>query len=265
MINLDEWTQGMPQHIRERLAGMSRADLLTMTQSAIDQQRIAEHQALEVERARAAAAAAERRGLTYRLPERYAQVTFDQVPPRTHGTEPMTQAHAQIVRNAQRYVENFGQVPGLSMVFHGISGNGKTSLACAVANGVAARGYSIHYTTALEFFGRVKDSFGDRKAENEGAVFAALNAPALLILDEVGRGYLSDSEKTWLFRLIDQSYRSGKSMLMISNLADKQLASTLTDAGYDRMVERCQTPNRDLWHEFTWPSFRRRKSTEASP
>ncbi|EQD56002.1 DNA replication protein dnaC, partial [mine drainage metagenome] len=82
--------------------------------------------------------------------------------------------------------------------FYGNTGTGKTHLACAIANELLRQGKSALFVRAYEVLRTIRDTWkGGEKTEL--AVIREFVAPDLLILDEVGVQYGSESERIELF------------------------------------------------------------------
>ena len=62
-------------------------------------------------------------------------------------------------------------------------------------------------------------------------------APDLLILDEVGVQYGSESERIELFKVVNGRYDELKPMIMLSNLAITRLLEYLGERIYDRLLD----------------------------
>ena len=75
--------------------------------------------------------------------------------------------------------------------------------------------------------------------------------PDLLILDEVGVQFGSETEKMILFEIINGRYEQLKPTIVISNLAD-----ALTDYLGERVVDRLREGGGRMLI-FDWPSYRR--------
>jgi DNA replication protein DnaC len=238
-------SMGIPEEVRRRLAAMTPEQRQADVEASIARQRAADYAQLAAERGALAQRAAERRGVSHQLPKIYRGARWPDVPA-------SCPAHEHVLRRVQQFVSVFDEREGLSAMFVGLKGTGKTKLACAVANELSDRGKTVAYTKAMTIFNRIKDGFGGR-GETEEGVMHSLALADLLIVDEVGLGHATDAERTWLLNVIDRRYSDGTSMLFISNLEGAALRSALTEYGEERLEERTRG---HLWLRFTWPSFR---------
>lgn len=255
MILDEELLAGMPAHVRDRIRSMTPEQVAAEAEAGIARQRERDMQQLQIERTRVAQDLAAKHGGERGLPKRYTSTRWEDVPPAAHADDADARRHDLAYRTTRRFADVLiaGREPGLSLMFNGGTGTGKTSLACALANALLDAGHTMEYMTAIEFFRRMKACFGDRGShETELSIMASLKVPDLLILDEVGRGFKSPAEQLWLFDVIDQRYREGRSMVLISNLQGAKLRDGLGDAAYSRMEQAC----RNLLLDFTWPDFR---------
>ncbi len=162
----------------------------------------------------------------------------------------------QIVRKQRcaEYAAKFPEISkrGMSMVFCGTTGTGKTHLACSIANYIIKN----HNKTAVFFnvidaVRRVKETYRKNSTETEREAIKWFLQPDLLILDEVGVQFGSDTEKMILFEIINKRYENLKPTILLSNLSPENLKDFIGERIMDRMKEgggRILT--------FNWSSFR---------
>lgn len=168
--------------------------------------------------------------------------------------------HAMARKNAHavasRYVKRFDEVikTGASLTFCGTFGTGKTLLACAIANEVIEQHQrSALYTTALNAVRRIKDTWrgGDHVSETEKEAIRAFVKPDLLVLDEVGVQFGSDTEKLLLFDILNGRYEDVKPTIVISNQDVNGMEAYLGARVMDRLKE-----GGGMVVPFEWKSYR---------
>jgi DNA replication protein DnaC len=127
---------------------------------------------------------------------------------------------------------------GSSLVLCGNAGTGKTHLACSIANHVIRQhALSAVYMTVGRAFRSVKDTYRRDSGRTEQEVLSHFAAPELLILDEIGVQYGSDTEKNILFEIVNERYEALKPTILISNLAMPALTEYAGERVIDRMKE----------------------------
>lgn len=138
----------------------------------------------------------------------------------------------------KRYSGNFEAVlaKGISMVLCGSVGTGKTHLAAAIANSIIDSGHSVQFVSVLSVVKAVKETWSDRELK-ERDVLRVLEDCDLLILDEVGAQFGSDTEKLIIFDLINSRYEDVKPTVIISNLAEDDLSLYIGERTLDRLKE----------------------------
>lgn len=138
------------------------------------------------------------------------------------------------------YANNFAEIKkeGVSLVFVGKTGTGKTHLACAIANHVMQNyRLSVRFVNVIDAISQIKQSWSKYSEQNENDIIALFTAPNLLILDEVGVQFGTETEQMLLFRIINKRYEQLLPTIIISNLTVETLSKTLGDRIFDRLQE----------------------------
>ncbi len=159
----------------------------------------------------------------------------------------------QALAFAMDYANDFAEVlrVGRCAVFLGKRGTGKTHLAAGIALRIMHAGYSAHFTTVYRAIRRIKDTWGKHGKESEAQAVAAMVYPDLLILDEVGVQFGSETEKHLLFDLLNERYEKRKPTILISNQTREELTGFLGERVDDRLRE-----DGGQFVAFTWESNR---------
>lgn len=202
-----------------------------------DKERRAERDAEDQRRADAAKAEAVRRGLESRLsnamiPPRFSGKTLESYAPAGDGAVKALAVCRDYAADFDRYY-----AAGTGMILCGNTGTGKTHLACGVALEVIHRRGTAAYVTAGRAFRMVKETFVKGGAQTEQQAYDWFVTPDLLIIDEVGVQYGSDSERNILFEIINARYEKLRPCVLISNLALPALKEYAGDRVIDRMRE----------------------------
>lgn len=180
------------------------------------------------------------------IPPRFLHCNFD-----TFRVESHEQQAAFAV--CRQYAADFRQMhtQGTCLVLRGNIGTGKNHLACAIARQVSEQGYSCLMLTVAEIIQRIRATWDRQTEETQAEITSRFGDIDLLILDEVGRQYGSESEKIILFQVIDARYRAMRPTIVLSNLAPQEIADYLGAAAYDRLRE-----NGGKLVHFDWASYR---------
>ena len=100
-----------------------------------------------------------------------------------------------------------------SLLLLGSNGLGKTMLASLA---VMQRGGYIF--KMYEIVMKIKSSYKSNSTVNEEDILKDLSMCPLLVIDEVGKQFGSESEKNWLSYVIDERYECNKPTVLMSNL-----------------------------------------------
>lgn len=138
---------------------------------------------------------------------------------------------------ARAYAENFQ--PALEqhgIMFTGNVGTGKTFYSCCIANAVIDRGCTAWVTT-LQPLVRALCSY-----ESAEKILAKIRKVDLLVLDDLGSTALNDFTTDKIFEIVDERYRSGKPLIVTTNLNPDEAwkASIGMRRIFDRLRERCR-------------------------
>ncbi len=181
------------------------------------------------------------------IPERFRELTF-----KTYQASHPGQINA--LRECREYAENWTKTrqAGKCMLLVGGPGTGKTHLAVAICYHVLSLNKSVHYTSVAKAMRRIKESWSSESGEVESQVIEAYVSPDLLVLDEVGVQFGSNTEKDLLFSLVNDRYNEGKPTLLISNLELEKVREYLGDRILDRLRD-----SGGKAVKFDWVSFRK--------
>ena len=182
------------------------------------------------------------------IPPRFSKRTLDNYRAESDG-----QRKALDFASEYEYVSQFDEVlrAGRSAVFVGKPGTGETHLAAGIALDLLAKGYTALFSTTYAAIRRVKATWSREAEETEQQAIDALVAPDLLILDEVGVQFGSETEKLILFDVLNTRYEYRLPVLLLSNLPAPEVMQYLGQRIVDRLREdggRVIT--------FDWPSAR---------
>jgi len=158
------------------------------------------------------------------------------------------------LKAAMKYAADFSEalVHGRCLAFVGPPGTGKTHLAVGIVREILAQGHSALITTVGDYVREIKDQcWGKDKESTESVVIAKYRAPDLLVLDEVGVQFGSQTEENLIFTLINKRYEDLKPTLVISNEVEDGLEKYLGRRTFDRLKD-----GGGLIIPFPWESYR---------
>lgn len=157
---------------------------------------------------------------------------------RLSNYQPTCPAAEKALQVAQQYASTFKQAleTGRSLILSGNVGAGKTHLAVGIAHEVMSQGHTALFTSVMGAVRSIKETYGRRELSESQAI-ARLVEPDLLILDEVGVQFGSDTERLYLFEILNGRYESMRPTIVISNLTTADIETFLGQRVYDRLRE----------------------------
>ncbi len=192
------------------------------------------------------------------------------IPPRYHGQrvqhfQAHTPAQHSVLEIARRFCaldvarltdDEATNLPNYdSLLLLGNVGTGKTLLGCGILTDWThdedgAFMDSGLYTTAAQLMRRIKMTWRKDADETEQDVLTKLGKPSLLVIDEVGVQFNSDTERCLLTELINDRYNAQQRTILISNLTLKEFTGVVGE----RIVDRFREGGKVL--VFDWQSER---------
>lgn len=184
---------------------------------------------------------------TARVPEKFATAAFDDYQATTAGQQ---LALAICRAYAETWTEQCRK--GGSLMLTGLTGTGKTHLACAIANAVMASHLcAVAFGTMSDYGMEIRSTYGRGRGErSELQVVTALRTVDLLIIDDIGAQDSSVAERKLLFDLIDGRWRDDKATIVTSNFNPAELQKSVGTRAMDRLQDRGTTI------AFDWASHR---------
>jgi DNA replication protein len=160
---------------------------------------------------------------------------------------------------AREYAASFDEAvrSGRSMIFLGRTGTGKTHLSTAIANDIIRRGYTALFTSVMEAVLTVRETYRRDAEKKEREAIAAFTRPDLLILDEVGTQYGTDSERLIIYEILNARYQIRRPVLLIGNARIVEMQQAIGDRALDRIRS-----NGGIAVPFDWNSYRTRVGIE---
>lgn len=150
-----------------------------------------------------------------------------------NGTQP------KVMEAAKKYAEDFKDFrkDGTGLLLYGGVGTGKTYIAAAIANALVDKGISAMVTNFARIANKMQESFEGRQAYLD-----SLNRFELLVIDDLAAERKTEFMQEIVFNVIDARYRSGKPMIITTNLPIEELSKPQDDSEkrtFDRILERC--------------------------
>lgn len=150
------------------------------------------------------------------------------------ATYKVTEENRKVFGIAKRYVENFGEMfsKGQGILFWGNVGTGKSYTAAAIANELLGQMQSVIMTSFI----RLLDEMSNFERDDSEYI-VKLNRAKLLVVDDLGAERGTDFSLEKVYDIIDSRYRTGKPIILTTNLEISQMKSC-DDIRYSRIYDR---------------------------
>ena len=154
--------------------------------------------------------------------------------------------NASISMACRKYVDEWSQMKAdnVGLLFKGNVGTGKTFYACCIANALLEKGIPTLVTNFPRLLRILQaTAFGKKKEDpQEIDILDKLQKYELVVIDDLGVERSTEYAMEQIFSAIDTRYRSGKPLIVTTNLGNEDLKSSADIAQqriYDRILQIC--------------------------
>ncbi|MEN3158272.1 ATP-binding protein [Alkalimonas sp. NCh-2] len=150
---------------------------------------------------------------------------------------PNDQFQAANLKTIQEFTQTVASGGRGNIVMTGGVGTGKTMLACAVVNALLRKGKRCRIIKLIDLIREFKDTWRKGSETNETKLIKHFSTLDLLVIDEVGMQFDSDTEKLFIFDVVDGRYQNMLPTVMISNLDIYGVKQAIGERVVDRLRE----------------------------
>lgn len=167
------------------------------------------------------------------IPKRYRNATFESFNPKDNP---------RALEKAKNFADNFPRNKGLLLT--GPVGTGKTHLACAIANALLNKLYSVYFGNVVDIMSFIRGTYSrDSSLTEEEAVNIMTKEVDLFIIDDLGKENNTEYTLSMLYQLINRVYENEKPIIITTNFNSIELARKLGERGQaivSRITEMCE-------------------------
>jgi len=132
-------------------------------------------------------------------------------------------------------------------------GTGKGHLSAAIINEIVKSGFSALYTKMPRLLREIKDTFNHNSEITQGEIICRIEKVDLLVIDEVGIQFGTDTERMIIYEILDSRYEDMMPTILTTNVKEiKTLEKLLGERIIDRFYE-----GESKILLFDWESYRR--------
>ena len=179
---------------------------------------------------------------------------------RLESYKPGNKRAKEVLAACYDFLQDKDKSGGLVML--GGVGTGKTHLAVGICQELCDRDVGCQYTTVTKLIRRIKDTwnrdkdatswgrFGPEDPETEKDVIQEYSTIPVLVIDEIGSQYGSDSERIMISEIINDRYNNELPTIIIANITLDEIKNTIGIRAIDRIMDhgKCLV--------FNWESYR---------
>lgn len=148
--------------------------------------------------------------------------------------------YPEATRKCKAYVEHWADMrrENIGLLLYGSVGPGKTYLGCAVANALIDRGIPALITNMPKILYALKTPW-----KEGGNLIDKIQSYDLVMIDDLGAERDTSTAAEQVYDIIDTRYRSGKPMIITTNLTAAEMKSPPNMAYkrvYDRILQNCK-------------------------
>jgi DNA replication protein DnaC len=175
------------------------------------------------------------RGVASVIPRKYLGVSFDR--------PPVTEIDSAVVREVREWVKNLeaNLESGRGLSFMGPAGTGKTTLAMLVSKAAIKDNRSVAIYSLPKLLARIRQTYdAEPGGDSYLSFFERLTSVDLLHIDDLGAEKRSDWVLEQLYALVNERYEAQRSMIVTTNLDQKELEAQIGARTVSRLVETCE-------------------------
>lgn len=140
-----------------------------------------------------------------------------------------------------------------NLILAGKSGTGKNHLAYAIAKAALAKKMGVTAIPFLHIMQEIKASYTHKERTERQIINEYIHAD-LLIIEEIGISFETDTEKIYLFDLLDGRYKYSNPTIIITNYNEEEFRRFIDFDGKERVWDRLQQTA--VLVPFDWESYR---------
>lgn len=180
------------------------------------------------------------------IPLRYKNAKVD-------NYEIKNEKQRKAIKDILWFIDNYRISTGIILI--GKTGTGKTHLACAILKTIIEKdnisGKFIDFAKLMRI---IKESWNKDSEKSETEIlYKYCHQLDILVIDEIGIQFGSNTEKLYLTEIINDRYNSLKPTILIANMTIPELTNLMGE----RIIDRFKENGRVL--VFDWDSYRGRK------
>lgn len=156
-------------------------------------------------------------------------------------------------KSFENFCRNFSKImqQGFGICMSGEAGTGKTHYTNCIYNSLKDD-FIVFKTSILTLFDEIYENFGEKTVTS--FLRDRLGGAELIIIEDLGNEAIKDWGKQNLYFIFDFIFKAKKSVVINTNLSDKQLGEYLKILGSDKLLSRLKSKCK--YYKFDWEDRR---------
>lgn len=179
------------------------------------------------------------------IPKRFESKTFEEM-------DSKGQNQKNILKAVSNYLKAFLSGSRTSLILCGRPGTGKTHIGCCLVRAAIEKDKGAGIISISALMRNIKSTYSPDSEKTEEEAYDFYGKMPLLVIDEVGVQFGSETEKLIFYEVINARYNNELPTVLISNLTQDELCAFIGERAFDRFKE-----DGGAVLAFDWESHRR--------
>ena len=149
-------------------------------------------------------------------------------------------AAKKTVEAAKTFVKSVAEGQADGLIITGLTGRGKTYLACCIANELLRKNINTLFCVVPDLLDQIKDTYNKGSEYSEMDLIDTAKEVAVLILDDLGAHQYTEWARSKLFTILNYRINHNLPTVITTNLSVEDVGEAIGDRAASRIIQLCQ-------------------------